>query len=453
MTTEALASPRPADTSPEDAGGRVETVTFGCRLNAAESDAIARLAGAAGGAEDLVVVNTCAVTGEAARQARQAVRRLRRERPRSRIVVTGCAVQIDPASFASMPEVDVALGNAEKMRAETWAELARASHRDDGDRVRVSDIMALRETAVPPSGAPATAQPRARANLEVQNGCDHRCTFCVIPYGRGNSRSTPAGVVVDEARRLVDAGHREIVLTGVDITSWGHDLPGSPKLGALVRRILRHVPDLPRLRLSSLDAIEIDPELYDFVAHEPRVAPHLHLSLQAGDDMILKRMARRHRRADAVALCARLRAARPDIAFGADLIAGFPTETDAMFANSLALVNACGLAYVHVFPFSPRPGTPAARMPQLPRAVIKERAGRLRAAGAAALSRHLNGHVGGVRDVLIERAGPDGLMGRLADFTEARLIGTEAIPGDCVSMRVTGHDGRALTGKAQGALT
>ncbi len=426
----------------------METVTFGCRLNAAESDAIARMADTAGAGGDLVVVNTCAVTAEAARQARQTVRRLRRERPNARIVVTGCAAQIDPDSFAAMPEADVVVGNVEKMQAQTWRDLARARPGDVTGLMRVSDIMALRETAPPPPAAAGHAQPRARANLEVQNGCDHRCTFCVIPYGRGNSRSVPAGVVVEEAQRLVDAGHREIVLTGVDITSWGHDLPGAPKLGALVRRILRHVPDLGRLRLSSLDAVEIDPELFDFVASEPRVAPHLHLSLQAGDDMILKRMARRHRRADAVALCERLRAARPEIAFGADLIAGFPTETEAMFANSLALVEDCGLAYVHVFPFSPRPGAPAARMPQLPREVVKARAARLRAAGAAALARRLDAHIGHEREVLIERAGPDGATGRLADFSEARVTGraagATAAPGVALRGRVTGHDGRTL---------
>ncbi len=454
---------RPRPSKPRTPAPAVEVVNFGCRLNAVEGDAVhalasKALAARANGAGDapVVVVNSCAVTQEAVRQARQTVRRLRRDNPDARLVVTGCAAQIDPDMFAAMPEVDAVLGNADKLQAESWARLsagARPSEAPasatDADAVQVSDIMAVRETASHLlDGFTPPQENRARAFLQVQNGCDHRCTFCIIPYGRGDSRSTPAGLVVEEARRLVDAGHQELVLTGVDITSWGQDLPGAPRLGALVRRILRAVPELPRLRLSSLDAVEIDPELYEFVAHEPRVAPHLHLSLQAGDDMILKRMKRRHARADAIALCARLRAARPDIAFGADLIAGFPTETEAMFANSLALIEDCGLAYVHVFPFSARPGTPAARMPQLDRALVKDRAARLRTAAADALVRHLDGHRGRADRVLIERRDAEGRhRGRLADFSEVVLDAGAARPGAMVRARFTGHDGRVLQGE------
>jgi threonylcarbamoyladenosine tRNA methylthiotransferase MtaB len=405
----------------------VDVVTFGCRLNAYESEVIRRRA-AEDGLEDAVVFNTCAVTGEAVRQARQAIRKARRERPGAKVIVTGCAAQIDPAAFAAMPEVDLVLGNAEKSRAGAYAETAAAP------RVRVDDIMSLRETA----GHLITGlKDRARAYVEVQNGCDHRCTFCVIPYGRGNSRSAAAGEVVEQVRRLAAEGYREVVLTGVDVTSWGAELPGRPTLGRLVARILRLVPELPRLRLSSIDAAEIDPDLLRCLAEQPRLMPHLHLSLQAGDDMILKRMKRRHSRADALRLVAEVRAARPDVAFGADLIAGFPTETESMFENTLALVADAGLAFLHVFPFSPRPGTPAAKMPQLPQALVKERAGRLRAAGEAALARHLDRQPGRTLRGLVEREG----LARAEDFTELAFEG-RAAPGEIVELAVTGHDGR-----------
>jgi threonylcarbamoyladenosine tRNA methylthiotransferase MtaB len=411
----------------------VEIVTFGCRLNAYESEVV-RTRAAEDGLTDAVVFNTCAVTGEAVRQARQAIRKARRERPGAKLIVTGCAAQIDPSAFAAMPEVDLVLGNAEKSQAGAYAPAA------DGSRVRVNDIMSVRETA---GHLIDGLKDRARAFVEVQNGCDHRCTFCVIPYGRGPSRSAPAGEVVEQVRRLAAQGYREVVLTGVDVTSWGADLPGAPSFGQLVARILKLVPELPRLRLSSIDAAEIDPDLMRCLAEEPRLAPYLHLSLQAGDDMILKRMKRRHSRADALKLVREVRAVRPDVAFGADLIAGFPTETEAMFENTLALVEEAGLAYLHVFPFSPRPGTPAARMPALPRTVVKDRAARLRAAGEAALARHLDGQVGRLVEALVERPG----VARAADFTEIAFEG-DAPEGQIVAMRVTGHDGR----KAQAEL-
>jgi len=410
-------APAEAETAPETTSETppavsVDVVTFGCRLNAYESEVVKTHAEAAG-RTDTVIVNTCAVTGEAVRQARQTIRKLRRERPGARLVVTGCAAQIDPDMFAAMDEVDEVVGNHDKMKAETWTTAATGAVADV-ERVRVNDIMSITETAGHLIDGLAD---RARAYVQVQNGCDHRCTFCIIPFGRGNSRSVPAGDVVAQVARLSANGFQEVVLTGVDITSWGGDLPGAPTLGVLVRRILKGAPDLPRLRLSSLDAVEIDPELWRFVVEEERVAPHLHLSLQAGDDMILKRMKRRHLRDDAIALCERLRAARPEIAFGADLIAGFPTETEEMFANTLDLVDACDLAFLHVFPFSPRPGTPAAKMPQLERAVIKNRAARLRAKGDEALARHLTRHVGTQGEVLVEREG----FGRLADFSPVRF--------------------------------
>src|SRR5215217_2100055 len=339
----------------------------------------------ADGLQDAVVFNTCAVTNEAVRQARQAIRKARRERPGARLIVTGCAAQIDPAAFAAMPEVDLVLGNAEKA--------APGALGDTTARVRVNDIMSIRETA---GHLVDGLKDRARAYVEVQNGCDHRCTFCIIPYGRGNSRSAAAGEVVEQVRRLTAQGYQEVVLTGVDMTSWGADLPGQPSLGQLVARILKLVPELPRLRLSSIDAAEIDPDLMRCLATEPRLMPYLHLSLQAGDDMILKRMKRRHSRADALRLVEQVRAVRPDTAFGADLIAGFPTETEEAFENTVRLVEEAGLAYCHVFPFSPRPGVPAARMPQVARGVIKARAERLRAAGARALERHLQARVGTV---------------------------------------------------------
>ncbi len=409
---------------------------MGCRLNAYESE-VARAHAVAAGRSDLVIVNTCAVTSAAVAQARQTVRRLRRDRPDAHIAVTGCAAQIDPDMFAAMPEVDAVIGNHEKMQADTWL----AAPADAAQRVQVNDIMTVRETAphlITGFGG------KARASVQVQNGCDHRCTFCIIPYGRGNARSAPAGLVVDQVSALVDSGFSEVVLTGVDITSWGADLPGAPSLGRLVRAILRGAPDLARLRLSSLDAVEIDPELFDFIAQEPRVAPHLHLSLQSGDDMILKRMKRRHARADAIALCGRLRAMRPEIAFGADIIVGFPTETEAMFAQSLDLVEACGLAYLHVFPFSPRPGTPAARMPQVASAVIKDRAARLRAAGDAGLARHLDGHVGARGEALMEAHG----RGRLADFSPVRVADCPARAGALVQVDITGRDGGDLVARA-----
>jgi threonylcarbamoyladenosine tRNA methylthiotransferase MtaB len=407
----------------------IDVVTFGCRLNSVESEVIRREADAAG-LRDAVVVNTCAVTGEAVRQARQAIRRLRRERPGARIVVTGCAAQTDPAGFAAMAEVDRVLGNEEKLSAASWA------GPDAGERVAVGDIMAA--TRARPHRIDGLAG-RARAFLQVQNGCDHRCTFCIIPFGRGNSRSLPVEDVVAQARRLASAGHREIVLTGVDITGYGGDRPGAPRLGALVKRILRDVPELKRLRLSSIDSVEADADLFDALANEPRLMPHLHLSLQAGDDLILKRMKRRHLRADAIAFCQQVRRLRPDVLFGGDIIAGFPTETEAMFARSLDLVDACGLTQLHVFPFSPRPGTPAARMPQVDRALVKERAARLRDKGEAALRRHLDGEVGARRRVLAETRG----LARTEQFTPVRL-NAPVEPGAILEVAVAGHDGRQL---------
>ena len=408
----------------------VEVVTFGCRLNAYESEAI-RARAAEDGLANAVVFNTCAVTAEAVRQARQAIRKARRSRPDARLIVTGCAAQIDPGAFAAMGEVDLVLGNAGKAAPGAYADAG-------GARVRVNDIFSVRETA---HHLVDGLKDRARAYVEVQNGCDHRCTFCVIPYGRGNSRSAPAGEVVEQVRRLAAQGYREVVLTGVDITSWGQDLPGAPTLGQLVGRILRLAPELERLRLSSIDAAEIDPDLMRCLAEEPRLMPHLHLSLQAGDDMILKRMKRRHLRADALRLVAEVRAVRPDTAFGADLIAGFPTETDAMFENTVALVEQAGLSFLHVFPFSPRPGTPAARMPQLERAVVKARAERLRAAGDAALARHLDRQVGRTVKALVERD----RLARAEDFTEIAFEGA-AEPGSIALLTIGGHDGRRALG-------
>jgi len=409
----------------------VDIVTFGCRLNAYESEVI-RARTAEDGLQDAVVFNTCAVTSEAVRQARQAIRKARRERPGARLIVTGCAAQIDPEAFAGMTEVDLVLGNAEKTAAGAYAAGVEA-------RVRVNDIFSVLQTA---GHLIDGLKDRARAYVEVQNGCDHRCTFCVIPYGRGNSRSAAAGEVVEQVRRLAAQGYREVVITGVDITSWGSDLPGQPTLGQLVARILKLVPELERLRLSSIDAAEIDPDLMRCLAQELRLAPHLHLSLQSGDDMILKRMKRRHSRADALALIAQVRAVRPDVAFGCDLIAGFPTETEAMFDNTLALVEEASLSFLHVFPFSPRPGTPAARMPPVDRRIVKERAGRLRAAGDAALSRHLDRAVGRTVQALVERPG----LARAPDFTEIAFEGAGE-PGTIVPLTLTGHDGRKATGR------
>ena len=409
----------------------VEVVTFGCRLNAYESEVIRQRA-AEDGLTDAVIFNTCAVTNEAVRQARQAIRKVRRERPGARLIVTGCAAQIDPAAFAAMSEIDLVLGNGEKTAAGAYATALA-----DAPRVRVNDIMSVRETA---GHLIDGLKDRARAYVEVQNGCDHRCTFCIIPFGRGNSRSAPAGEVVEQIRRLTAEGYREVVLTGVDVTSWGSDLPGQPTLGQLVARILKLVPDLPRLRLSSIDAAEIDPDLLQCLATEPRLMPYLHLSLQAGDDMILKRMKRRHSAQQALDLVASVRAVRPDVAFGADLIAGFPTETDEMFANSIALVEQAGLAFLHVFPFSPRPGTPAARMPQLERGLIKQRAARLREAGDKALIRHLAAQVGRQLQGLVERPG----TARAEDFTEIHFDAA-AEPGQVVALLITGHTDKHLT--------
>ena len=406
-------------------------VNFGCRLNAFESEVMRGHATTAG-LGDCVIVNTCAVTGEAVRQARQAIRKLKRERPEARIIVTGCAAQTETARFADMAEVDHVLGNAEKLDAATFRGLAAA----DPPRVLVDDIMSVRETAPQLVAGFGT---RARAFVQVQNGCDHRCTFCIIPFGRGPSRSVAAGEVVAQVRRLVETGYAEVVLTGVDITSYGADLPGKPTLGRLVRQILGHVPELARLRLSSIDQVEADADLMRALAEEPRLMPHLHLSMQAGDDMILKRMKRRHLRADAIRFCAEARRLRPDVVFGADLIAGFPTETEEMFERSLALVEDCGLTWLHVFPFSPRTGTPAARMPQVPRQVARERAARLRARGDAMVARYLGGAVGRVVEAVVETRE----VGRTPQFAEI-LLDRPAKPGTVVAVRVAGHDGRRL---------
>ena len=409
--------------------------TLGCRLNAYETEAMREMTAGAG-LSDLVIVNTCAVTSEAVRKARQDIRRLRRQHPDATLVVTGCAAQTEPATFAAMPEVDRVIGNTEKMQATTWAAMA-ADFVGDTERVQVDDIMSVRETAGHLIDGFGT---RARAYVQVQNGCDHRCTFCIIPYGRGNSRSVPAGVVVDQIKRLVDRGYLEVVLTGVDLTSWGADLPGAPRLGDLVMRILRLVPDLARLRISSIDSIEADPNLMAAIASEARLMPHLHLSLQHGDDLILKRMKRRHLRDDAIAFCEQARRLRPDMVFGADIIAGFPTETEDAFANSLKLVVDCGLTWLHVFPYSPRPGTPAARMPQVGGAAIKTRAARLRQAGEAALAVHLRAQAGKTHHILIENP----RMGRTEQFTEVAFAADQP-EGRIVTARITGWAGDRLT--------
>ncbi len=423
------AGPAP-EASAADAGPRV--VTLGCRLNAYESE-IVRAHAAAAGLDDAIIVNTCAVTAEAVAQARQRIRKLRRENPAARLIVTGCAAQTETAHFAAMPEVDHVVGNHSKLKPETFAGLSL----DGSARVQIDDIMSVRETAghlLPGFGK------RVRAYVQVQNGCDHRCTFCIIPFGRGPSRSVPAGEVVSEIRRLVETGTKEVVLTGVDMTSYGADLPNTPRLGKLVRQILKHVPDLPRLRLSSIDQVEADADLMRALAEEPRLMPHLHLSLQAGDDMILKRMKRRHLRADAIRFCDEARRLRPDVVFGADLIAGFPTETDAMFDNSLRIVDECGLTYLHVFPFSPRTGTPAAHMPQIPNTVAKERAARLRLAGQRRLASHLSSQVGRTLDVLQET--PD--RARAGDFSGVVLAGKR---GEIVRARITGATPNELIGE------
>ncbi|TGV51269.1 tRNA (N(6)-L-threonylcarbamoyladenosine(37)-C(2))-methylthiotransferase MtaB [bacterium M00.F.Ca.ET.141.01.1.1] len=418
--------------------GRIDVVTFGCRLNTYESEVMRREAESAGlGALDggAVIFNTCAVTGEAVRQARQAIRKARRDNPAARIIVTGCAAQTEPEKFAAMDEVDLVLGNEEKLKANSYRALPDFGV-NDTEKARVNDIFSVRETA----GHMVDAiEGRARAFVQVQNGCDHRCTFCIIPYGRGNSRSVPMGAVVEQVKRLAGNGYAEIVLTGVDMTSFGADLPGVPKLGKLVKTILRQVPDVKRLRLSSIDSIEADEDLLDAIATEPRLMPHLHLSLQSGDDMILKRMKRRHLRDQSIRFCEDVRKLRPGIVFGADIIAGFPTETEAMFENSEKIVEECGLTHLHVFPFSPREGTPAARMPQVRRELVKQRAARLRAAGEATYQRHLSSLAGSRQSILIERDG----LGRTEGFTLAALA--TGAPGEIVEAEITGHDGARLT--------
>lgn len=411
-------------------------INFGCRLNAYEGEAMAEHAENAG-LDNTIIINSCAVTSEAVRQARQAIRKARRENPEARIVVTGCAAQTDSAAFSAMDEINHIIGNDEKMRPSTFASLAAG----ESERITVNDIMSVRETAHHLVKGFGT---RARAYVQIQNGCDHRCTFCIIPYGRGNSRSVPAGEVVDQIRTLVERGYREVVLTGVDITSYGPDLPGGMTLGKLVRKILKLVPELPRLRLSSIDTIEADDALMRAIAEEARLMPHLHLSLQSGDDMILKRMKRRHLRAHSVAFCAEVRRLRPDIVFGADIIAGFPTETEEMFENSIRLVEECGLTFLHVFPFSPRPGTPAARMPQIDRSIVKNRSERLRHVGSTALDHYLASCTGRRIEVLTE----NNSTGRTPHFAEIDLDKPVA-SGMLVSASVTGFD----SGRLRGTMT
>jgi threonylcarbamoyladenosine tRNA methylthiotransferase MtaB len=420
----------------------VDVVTFGCRLNAFESEVIAREAESAGLSET-IVINSCAVTNEAVAQARQSIRRLKRERPDARIVVTGCAAQTQAQMFADMPEVDRVLGNDDKMRGEAWRATRTAfdARADFGiatsEKIAVADIMAVRELA--PHLVEGFQNGLPRVFVQVQNGCDHRCTFCIIPFGRGNSRSVPMGAVVAQVRALVERGHAEIVLTGVDMTGYGADLPGTPKLGTLTKKILRHVPELKRLRISSIDSIEADRDLLDAIAGDERLMPHLHLSLQSGDDLILKRMKRRHSRNDAVQFCAQVRRLRPGIALGADIIAGFPTETEEMFARSQDLVEECDLTFLHVFPYSPRPGTPAARMPQVAGNEIRERAKRLRSTGEAALRKRLASELGHTRQVLIESA----TQGRTEHFIPVAISGET--PGAVRALKITGNDGARLT--------
>lgn len=415
----------------------VEVVTFGCRLNTYESEVMKREADTAGLGElkdGAIIFNTCAVTAEAVRQARQAIRKARRENPDARIIVTGCAAQTEADNFAAMNEVDLVLGNEEKLKSNSYRMLPDFGV-NQFEKVRVNDIMEVRETA---SHMVDAIEGRARAFVQVQNGCDHRCTFCIIPYGRGNSRSVPMGGVIDQVKRLVGNGYAEVVLTGVDMTSYGPDLPGNLRLGKLVKSVLTQVPDLQRLRLSSIDSIEADDDLLDALANDKRLMPHLHLSLQAGDDMILKRMKRRHLRDDSIRFCETVRELRPDIVFGADIIAGFPTETEEMFQNSLKIIEDCGLTHLHVFPYSAREGTPAARMPQLRRDVIKERAARLRAAGDAAYTKHLDKQKGTVQKILIEREG----IGRTEGFTLATIDNGAA--GTIAERVIIGHDGEKL---------
>src|SRR6266480_6816774 len=419
----------------------VDVITFGCRLNAFESEVIAREAENAGLTET-IVINSCAVTNEAVAQARQSIRRLKRERPELRIVVTGCAAQIEPRMFAGMAEVDRVVGNDDKMRTEAWHAARTALDAGPGfgiaesDKIAVADIMAVREMA--PHLVDGFQKGLPRVFVQVQNGCDHRCTFCIIPFGRGHSRSVPMGAVVSQVRALVERGHAEIVLTGVDLTSYGADLPGAPKLGKLTKQILRHVPELKRLRISSIDQVEVDRDLLDVIADDERLMPHLHLSLQSGDDLILKRMKRRHSRAQAIQFCAQVRRLRPDITLGADIIAGFPTETGEMFTRSLDLVEECDLTFLHVFPYSPRPGTPAARMPQVSGEAIKDRARRLRATGGVALQRRLASEIGATRHVLIESAS----QGRTEHFLPVAIAGET--PGAVRRLAISGTDGVRL---------
>jgi threonylcarbamoyladenosine tRNA methylthiotransferase MtaB len=406
----------------------VEILTFGCRLNAYESEIIrahsARLT-------DTVVVNTCAVTAEAERQARQAIRRLAREKPDARIVVTGCAAQIDPAVWAALPNVHRVLGNEDKLKPESWTADAGSA---------VSDIMAARETA---AHLVTEFAGRARAFVQVQQGCDHRCTFCIIPFGRGPNRSVPIGVIVSQVRTLVESGFREVVLTGVDIASYGSGLPGVPSLGQMVRRLLALVPELPRLRLSSIDPAAIDEDLWRLIGEEPRLMPHLHLSLQAGSDLVLKRMKRRHLRADALAVIRRARALRPGIALGADMIAGFPTETEALFAETLDFVGEADLPYVHVFPYSERPGTPAARMPAVAKPLRRERAARLRAAGQIAARAFFHAQIGRSIALLTE----SGDTGHSEHFAPVHLLHPTE-PGRLLAARVIGVRDDALLAEA-----
>lgn len=407
-----------------------QLVTFGCRLNTYESEVMRGHAKTAG-MEDVIIFNTCAVTKEAERQARQAIRRAKKDNPAAKIIVTGCSAQISPEMYAEMPEVDRIIGNDLKLQAETWGLKAP-------ERVLVNDIMSVKETA---SHLVEGFEGRARAFIQVQNGCDHRCTFCIIPYGRGNSRSVPIGEIVNQVRSLVESGYNEIVMTGVDVTSYGADLPGKPALGQMIRRVLNLVPELPRLRLSSLDPVEMDDDLWRLIAEEPRLMPHLHMSLQAGDDMILKRMKRRHLRADAIAMCERARSYRPDIAFGADIIAGFPTETEEMFLNTLNIVEECDLTFLHVFPYSERPGTPAAKMPQVFPEVRKERAARLRAKGDEQLARFLTFHVKQLRQVIVEKDN----YGHTEHFAPVRLDRT-LDAGRLVNVQTLGIENGHLTG-------
>lgn len=415
--------------------GAPRFATLGCRLNAYETEAMKDLTRKAG-LKDVVVVNTCAVTSEAVRKSRQEIRKLRRDNPDAKVVVTGCAAQTDPESFAQMSEVDIVLGNDEKLQLDRWQQMA-PDFVGETEAVQVNDIMSATETAAHLIDGFGT---RSRAYVQVQNGCDHRCTFCIIPFGRGNSRSVPAGVVVDQIKRLVDKGYHEVVLTGVDLTSWGADLPMQPRLGELVLRILKLVPDLARLRISSIDSIEADEALFEAIANEPRLMPHLHLSLQAGDNMILKRMKRRHSREDAIEFCEKAIKLRPEMTFGADIIAGFPTETDAMFKNSLKLVEQCNLTWLHVFPYSPRPMTPAARMPQVNGAEIKERAKELRIYGERQVQKHLAQQIGQFRPILMENP----RQGRTEQFALVNLS-NDAPVGQIVPAHITGLSGQELT--------